>query len=115
VRGRANKDVSLNEELQGFTSIKMVRKIYEKRIRGMSRRWIHVRPNGNPNGALAGMLTASASLGTVKYFIRTRRMEPAPRGGCFMVVVGSGDGENGKWCWRTRKVAIKVGIPSPKY
>jgi hypothetical protein len=50
-------------------------------------------------------------LGTVKYFIRTRRMEPAPRGGCFMIAVGSGGGGNGEWCWWTRK----VGFPSPKH
>jgi len=96
---------------KGFTSIKMAQRIYEKRIRGMSRRWIHVRPNGNPNGACAEMLTAGATLGTVKYFIRTRRMESAPRGGCFVIVVGSGGGENGEWCWRTRK----VGFPCSNY
>ena len=35
------------------------------------------------------------ALGTVKYFIRTRPTETAPRGGCFMIVVGSSGGENG--------------------
>ena len=32
MRGGAYKDVSLNDELQGFTSIKMDRKIYEKNL-----------------------------------------------------------------------------------
>jgi hypothetical protein len=35
----------------------------------MSRRWIHIRPNGNPDGALAGMLTASASPGNGQAFL----------------------------------------------
>lgn len=98
---------------RGFTSIKMARRIYEKRIRGKSRRWIHVRPNGSPNGACAEVLTAGASPGNGQVFY------PDPTNGTcttgwlfrFVIVVGSGGGENGEWCWRTRK----VGFPSSNY
>lgn len=48
-------------------------------------------------------------MGTVKHFIRTRQMEPAPRGGCFMFVVGSGGGEN-----RVGLADQQGGLYSPK-
>jgi hypothetical protein len=34
----------------------------------MSRRWIHTRPNGNPNGTRAGSKQQALALGTVKVF-----------------------------------------------